>query len=265
MEVKNFNNWINESSDKSRNFLDQDFSEKLYADLDFTKNDRRKYVDIDRKLEAKVPYYLITIKTYVGEIKTEIEKLLDLTGFDTVPDLIGHFLSIKISIDESLNIGEYEIKKTYEWDERHRINVIANPRDYNQLKSITEEALDYLIEKLKDVRLIAPSNIKKIEGLSSKIIQNVKDLYDNLIDEFYNNPSTLSEIVDKDILSEIFTKTLLENPQYIESVDKLPISAKKRIFHGFIKLFNEDNIEINEKNLKTIKNVLKTRKIWKMI
>jgi hypothetical protein len=269
MGLKSFNNWINESENS---IVNDDFARRLESDVKLLKQITAKQ-NTSRGLASKLidvygstpeqKSYLIRIPMN-NDLNKEINSLLANTEFDVVPDLVSGIAKIKIQIDQSLNKGSFDIKELYDWKDRHVLNVSANPENYQQLKEIVEKSIDHLFEEFKKVRFILPANIKRISGFADKIKANVKELYDNMIDEFYSEGHLPENLIEKDILAEIFAKTLLENPQYIEAIDKLQLSAKKRIFQSALKVFDED-VKIDLKTLNLVKSLSKAKKTWGMI
>lgn len=269
MGLKTFNNWINESES---NIVNDDFARSLESDVKLLKkivsrqNASRgltsKLIDVYGPAKGEKSYIMKIPMN--NDLNKEINSLLANTEFDVVPDLVSGIARIKIQIDPSLNKGSFDIKELYDWKDRHTLNVSANPENYQQLKEIVEKSIDHLFEEFKKVRFILPANIKKISGFADKIKANVKELYDNMIDEFYREGHLPENLIDKDILAEIFAKTLLENPQYIETIDSLPVSAKKRIFQSALKVFDAD-VKIDLKTLNLVKSISKAKKTWGMI
>lgn len=269
MEVKNFNSWLNESEGDDK-IVNQEFAEKLISDIPFLKRLSGNsavlgiYKDYKNGQQLQKNHYILRLSLHKN-LHKQVEKLLNEMEFDTVPDLISGSINIKIRIDESLPKGDFKISELYDWKDRHTLSVSANPENYSQLKNTLEKSIEHLFEEFKKVRIIIPSNIKRIEGLAGKIKDNVKSLYDSMIDEFYENGDLPENLINDDILTEIFTKTLLENPQYIEQVNKLHTSAKKRIFSSGLDVFKGGEIEINQKNLGLIKALFTAKKTWSMI
>jgi len=273
MGVKSFNNWINESEDSIAN---ADFARRLESDVKLFKQilsgqrisrgQISKIIDVytDKTGQNRGgKSYLIRIPFH-NDLNKQILNLLVNTEVEVVPDLVSGMAKIKINIDESLNKGDFDIKELYDWKDRHTLNVSANPENYQQLKEVVEKSIEHLFKEFKSVRFILPANIKKISGFSEKIKENVKELYDNIIDEFYENGNLPENLVENDILAEVFTKTLLENPQYIEDIDNLQVSAKKKIFKSVLKVFGDD-VKIDLKNLNLVKSISKAKKTWGMI
>jgi hypothetical protein len=267
MEIKNFNTWITESEDLDNGIVNKDHIDKLINDVDFLKRIPKgdlRFEVLKNGQQPPLKFYQIRIMTH-GSLYRQINRLLDETGFDVVPDMVGNYITITILIDDILPEGDFKIKQLYDWSERHNMTVLSNPKNYDQLKNVVEKSIEHIFEKIKQVRLIVPSNIRKIEGFSDKIKESVKSLYDGIIDNFIENGSIPNELIDDDILTEIFTKTLHENPQYMEKINGLPPSAKKRIFKSSLDLFKDDNIEINQKTLNGIVAFFKVKKTWGMI
>lgn len=261
MKIKDFNNWINESEES---IVNQNFASRLLSDVSFLRKLPKNEGDVNLHTVKDTEAYIIRL-LMSSTLNKEVNRLLDLTEFETMPDMIAPSVRIRIQIDHSLKGGESKVKELYDWADRHLLVVYANPENYEQLKKVVEESIDHLFAQFKNVRLIMPANIKKIGGFSDKIKDNVKSLYDNIIDEYYETGKLPENVVEGNILAEIFTKTLLENPQYIEQINKLPESSKKRIFKSALEVFKGDSIEINQKNLSIIKSLYKAKKAWSLI
>jgi hypothetical protein len=266
MEIKNFNNWLNESEDQDR-IINSDLIGRLIEDVEFLKKLPKNALTFEVLKNGQQPpkkFYGIRIITH-GSIYNQINRLLDETEFDVVPDMIGNYVRITISIDENLPEGDFKINQLYDWKDRHNVTVLANPGNYEDLKNVVEKSIEHIFEKFKQVRLVIPANIKRMEGFSDKIKESVKSVYDGIVDSFLENGDVPNNLVNDDILTEIFTKTLLENPQYIERINGLPEIAKKRIFKSTLEIFKDGNIDINQKTLTAIKSLFRVKKTWGMI
>ena len=180
--------------------------------------------------------------------------------------MVSNFIRIKIELDESLHPGESKILDIHNWKDRHTLKVQANPKDYDQLKKVVEKSLIHLFDKFKEVRYVMPRDLRVIQGFSERIKDNVKSLYDNIIDDFYDDGALERDLVDDNILAEIFVKTLLENPEYIEKVDAMTKYAKRKIFKGALDVFKDnEDFTIDSKKLSVMKSYFKAKSTWDLI
>ena len=266
MGTSKFKEWVNESESTDSVFNEEN-AKRIYDDVAFiSKFSRRNKKEITSVTVNKTnPGYDIRL-SFTGNLYKAIEKLLNVTDFDVVPDMVSNFIRIKIELDESLQAGESKILDIHDWKDRHTLKVQANPKDYDQLKRVVEKSLTHLFDKFKKVRYVMPRDLKIIQGLSDRIKANVKSLYDNIIDDFYGDGTLEGDLVSDDILAEIFVKTLLENPEYVDRVDAMSKFSKKRIFKGALDIFKGDeDLKIDSEKLRTMKSYFKARSAWDLI
>jgi hypothetical protein len=270
MGTSKFKEWLGESED-TNNVFNEENAKRIQDDVAFiSKFSRRSKIQnhndpVSITVDNTSPGYYIRL-SFTANLYRAIEKLLNVTDFDVVPDMVSNFIRIKIELDESLQSGESKILDIQDWKDRHILKVKANPKDYEQLKKVVEKSLEHLFDKFKKVRYVIPRDLKIIQGFSERIKDNVKSLYDNIIDDFYDDGALDRDLVDDDILAEIFVKTLLENPEYIERVDAMSKPAKKKIFKGALDLFKDDeDLKIDSKKLTSMRSFFKVRSTWDLI
>ena len=272
MGTSKFKEWLGES-DETDNIFNEDNAKRIHNDVAFIskfsrKNEARNQGHLDLAsvtVNKSTPGYDIRL-SFTGNLYKAIEKLLNVTDFDVVPDMVSNWIRIKIDLDESLQPGESKILDIHDWKDRHILKVQANPKDYDQLKKVVEKSLIHLFDKFKKVRYVMPRDLKTIQGLSDRIKDNVKSLYDNIIDDFYDDGSLERDLVDDDILAEIFVKTLLENPEYIDKVNAMSKYARKKIFKGALDLFKGDEeFTLDPKKLTSMRSFFKVRSTWDLI
>lgn len=273
MGTSKFKEWVNESGSTDSVFNEEN-ANRIHDDVAFiskfsrrNKSQNHSHVDLASVTVNKTnPGYDIRL-SFTGNLYKAIEKLLNATDFDVVPDMVSNFIRIKIELDESLQSGESKILDIHDWKDRHTLKVQANPKDYDQLRKVVEKSLTHLFDKFKKVRYVIPRDLKTIQGLSDRIKDNVKSLYDNIIDDFYDDGSLERDLVDDDILAEIFVKTLLENPEYIDKVNSsMSKYARKKIFKGALDLFKGDEeFKLDIKKLGAMRSFFKVRSTWDLI
>jgi hypothetical protein len=272
MRTSKFNEWLGES-DETDSIFNEDNAKRIHDDVAFiSKFSKRSKIQNHNQIDPasitvnkSTPGYDIRL-SFTGNLYKAIEKLLNVTDFDVVPDMVSNFIRIKIELDESLQPGESKILDIHDWKDRHTLKVQANPKDYDQLKKVVGKSLTHLFDKFKKVRYVMPRDLKVIQGFSERIKDNVKSLYDNIIDDFYEDGSLERDLVDNDILAEIFIKTLLQNPEYIGKVDAMSKPAKKKIFKGALEVFkNNEDLKIDSETLAIMKSYFKARSVWSLI
>jgi hypothetical protein len=270
MGTSKFKEWLGES-DETDNIFNEDNAKRIHDDVAFiSKFSKRSKIQnhnnpVEITVDKTFPGYYIRL-SFTSNLYKAIEKLLNVTDFDVVPDMVSNFIRIKIELDESLHPGESKILDIHNWKDRHTLKVQANPKDYDQLKKVVEKSLIHLFDKFKEVRYVMPRDLRVIQGFSERIKDNVKSLYDNIIDDFYDDGALERDLVDDNILAEIFVKTLLENPEYIEKVDAMTKYAKRKIFKGALDVFKDnEDFTIDSKKLSVMKSYFKAKSTWDLI
>ena len=128
MGTSKFKEWVNES-ESTNSVFNEENAKRIYDDVAFiSKFSRRNKKEIASVIVNKTnPGYDIRL-SFTGNLYKAIGKLLNVTDFDVVPDMVSNFIRIKIELDESLQSGESKILDIHDWKDRHTLKVQANPR-----------------------------------------------------------------------------------------------------------------------------------------
>ena len=288
MTTKKFNNWLNEDSAKdqsieitpeliskledatgldkwrsSRYFSDQSPSH-VYGISNLYKDRKKPLIYPDVKTPSTLRIVIPTMNP--SNIRASFTKIEDLLEVNIIPDYLTGTGNIIIEFieDHDIRNGSVAMEKLSGWNNRNKITFRYEANNYTDLVGVIKKGLDEAFEFLKDVRIVIPADIKKIPGVKAYMEDRIREIYNQMLAEVRENGEVEGEL-DDNIFAQIIIMILEDHPNLIDDFNSLPEKAKNKWLGGVKELFTDGNIEINKKNMQSIKAYLNVKKAWYLI
>lgn len=208
------------------------------------------------------PSYLLS-QNYGGSVES-ITKKFEKTGFvEFFPEYLDSSSKMRIIYDEGMKPGEIRVEEPNDWDERLIINFYYNAESYTQLKETIEECLNLFFEIIKKVRVVVlPRFFREFKSLRAKYVEEVKKIYEKIIDEYKENPIFNLKLVDDSLFTSLIIKICTEEPKFIDDINKLPKEDKIAFFESLEDILGEVPDEFTPEILQILRKSLDIKDVW---
>lgn len=283
MTTKKFNSWLTENSSGDTMIeITPDIISKLETDTGLSEWGKNKYFSSgqpaynsqnsyssrgailyqqpDKKLRIIIPLMK------PSNIKNNFTSLEDLLEVNLIPDYMAgsFYITIEFSENPDIKPGSLIMEEVKNWNNRHRISFQYNAKDYSDLLAVVNKGLDEAFEFLKDIRIVIPSDIKKIPGVKAYMEDKVREIYNKMLEEIRETGDAVEDI-DNNIFAQLIITILEEHPNLMDDFNNLPEKAKDKWLHGVKEIFPDGKIEINKKSIDSIKAFLNVKNSFYLI
>lgn len=284
MSTKKFNIWLSENSDENNKLeITYDMIAKLKADSIISKWADSKFY----KEESNVVYGIENIYKdkdtrpiiYPGNdgrlripiqvqkpnnIRLSYMRLENLLDVNIIPDYFTNPIIIEFVSSLDVNPGSIIMDPVRNWGSMRRIIFNYNANDYEDLLNVINKGVEEAFEFFRDIRIVVPSDLKKIPGIKTYMENKVREIYDKMLDEIKETGDVEGEL-DDNIFAQLIITILEEHPNLIDDFNNLPERAKDKWLSGVNEIFKDKPIEISGKTIESIKAYLNVKKSFYLI
>ena len=284
MSTKKFNIWLSENSDENNKLeITYDMIAKLKADSIISKWADSKFY----KEESNVVYGIENIYKdkdtrpiiYPGNdgrlripiqvqkpnnIRLSYMRLENLLDVNIIPDYFTNPIIIEFVSSLDVNPGSIIMDPVRIWGSMRRIIFNYNANDYEDLLNVINKGVEEAFEFFRDIRIVVPSDLKKIPGIKTYMENKVREIYDKMLDEIKETGDVEGEL-DDNIFAQLIITILEEHPNLIDDFNNLPERAKDKWLSGVNEIFKDKPIEISGKTIESIKAYLNVKKSFYLI
>jgi hypothetical protein len=218
--------------------------------------------------EAIVGRFRIKGIRIISNITSIIPELEKNTECHIIPSLLKRVSLYRIEFikDDSLPLNQKKDELEAKLDtfvDSHILTINYNAENYKQLEEVIRNSVEILFDEFRDVRIVLPHQLRKVEGLNDAVKLYIRSVYNKMLDEFYENNKLDPDdyIFNENTMLKLMGDIIDENPSLIPMINNIDPDTKEKWF----KLMGGNKIEIDKDFSSIIKNYMKILKVLETV
>jgi hypothetical protein len=201
-------------------------------------------------------------------ISENIDKLEKYSDSDIIPKypISENNIQFQYFLEPTLPSGSYKLDKyKFGINEHNKIKIRINFETIEDITKIINESIIEIFKDFKKVRIFINSELKKLPETSVDIKKEIKEIYDDLLDQFLESGKIKGDDLDENLRAILLGNALEKNNDEIEKFNLLPESTRKSLLSGWGEILKSTDLTISLRKIEALRKYMSVKKSWDFI
>jgi hypothetical protein len=201
-------------------------------------------------------------------ISENIDKLEKYSDSDIIPKypISENNIQFQYFLEPTLSSGSYKLDKyKFVINEHNKIKIRINFETIEDIAKIINESIIEIFKDFKKVRIFINSELKKLPETSVDIKKEIKEIYDNLLDQFLESGKIKGDDLDENLHAILLGNALEKNHDEIEKFNLLPEATRKSLLSGWGEILKSTDLTISLRKIEALRKYMSVKKSWDFI
>ena len=201
-------------------------------------------------------------------ISENIDKLEKYSDSDIIPKypISENNIQFQYFLEPTLSSGSYKLDKyKFGINEHNKIKIRINFETIEDIAKIINESIIEIFKDFKKVRIFINSELKKLPETSVDIKKEIKEIYDNLLDQFLESGKIKGDDLDENLRAILLGNALEKNHDEIEKFNLLPEATRKSLLSGWGEILKSTDLTISLRKIEALRKYISVKKSWDFI
>ena len=201
-------------------------------------------------------------------ISENIDKLEKYSDSDIIPKypISENNIQFQYFLEPALSSGSYKLDKyKFGINENSKIKIRINFETIEDITKIINESIIEIFKDFKKVRIFINPELKKIPETSVDIKKEIKEIYDNLLDQFLESGKIKGDDLDENLRAILLGNALEKNHDEIEKFNLLPEATRKSLLSGWGEILKSTDLTISLRKIEALRKYISVKKSWDFI
>jgi hypothetical protein len=201
-------------------------------------------------------------------ISENIDKLEKYSDSDIIPKypISENNIQFQYFLEPTLPSGSYKLDKyKFGINEHNKIKIRINFETIEDITKIINESIIEIFKDFKKVRIFINSELKKLPETSVDIKKEIKEIYDDLLDQFLESGKIKGDDLDENLRAILLGNALEKNNDEIEKFNLLPESTRKSLLSGWGEILKSTDLTISLRKIEALRKYISVKKSWDFI
>lgn len=201
-------------------------------------------------------------------ISENIDKLEKYSDSDIIPKypISENNIQFQYFLEPTLSSGSYKLDKyNFGINEHNKIKIRINFETIEDIAKIINESIIEIFKDFKKVRIFINSELKKLPETSVDIKKEIKEIYDNLLDQFLESGKIKGDDLDENLHAILLGNALEKNHDEIEKFNLLPEATRKSLLSGWGEILKSTDLTISLRKIEALRKYMSVKKSWDFI
>ena len=201
-------------------------------------------------------------------ISENIDKLEKYSDSDIIPKypISENNIQFQYFLEPTLSSGSYKLDKyKFGINEHNKIKIRINFETIEDIAKIINESIIEIFKDFKKVRIFINSELKKLPETSVDIKKEIKEIYDNLLDQFLESGKIKGDDLDENLRAILLGNALEKNHDEIEKFNLLPEATRKSLLSGWGEILKSTDLTISLIKIEALRKYMSVKKSWDFI